>query len=87
MTDHPCKGMTKNQIAVFERIAVNQLIYAHPRTIAVLKERGLIEQGPDRVLGRDAFGLITVPDYCVPLPVHYQWCRWASEQPDLDGGR
>lgn len=40
MTDHPCKGMTKAQIAAFERIAINQPHGATHKTLVALRERG-----------------------------------------------
>ena len=82
MTDHPCKGMTKAQRAAFERIAVNQSHGANHKTLLALRGAGLVDY-KNRVVGRDALGAITVPDWCVPLPVHAQWCQWCSEQPEL----
>jgi hypothetical protein len=83
-TEHPCKGMTKAQIAAFEAFAVGMFPFGanHPKTIAALAERGLIERGADEVVGRDAFGTITVPTYFVPIAVHAQWCEWCAEQPE-----
>lgn len=81
MTDHPCKGMTKAQIAAFERIAINQYHEAPHKTLMALRQRGLIDY-QNEVVGRDALGKITVPRWFVPLPIHMKWCEWASEQPD-----
>lgn len=87
-TKHPCAGMTRFQRAVFERIAINDPpAFQHVKALQALLDKGLIGRGPDRVLGRDRFGEIKVPDYFVPLPIHYQWCRWASEQPDVEEER
>lgn len=79
MTDHPCKGMTKAQRETFERIAINDPPRATKRTLDALKNRNLIV-GTDRLLGRTALGPIFTTDWHVPLPVHHQWCQWASEQ-------
>ena len=79
MTDHPCKGMSAAAVSTFEGIAISMPVPFRRQAIAALLARGLIEKVGDRVLGRDAFGKITVPEYAVPLPIHYQWCKWASE--------
>lgn len=80
-TEHPCKGMTKRQREAFEQIATGEALpRAMPITLQRLQTNGLIERGPDKVLGRDALGVISIPQYYVPLPVHAQWCQWCSEQ-------
>lgn len=81
MTDHPCKGMTKAQIAAFERIAVNHEPMATHKTLLALRAKGLIGY-TDKVIGRDALGKITVPEWFVPIHAHLQWCQWCSEQPE-----
>ena len=65
MTDHPCKGMTRAQREAFERIAVNQHPQATHKTLLALREKGLIGY-TDKVVGRDALGKITVPEWFVP---------------------
>lgn len=75
---HPCAGMTKAQRELFERLAIGMDGPMHPKTLAALGAKGLVWRGPDRVLGRDRFGPITIPDYYIPLPVHHQWCKWCS---------
>lgn len=82
MTDHPCKGMTKPQRDAFEQIAIGLFPVARPKTIKALLDAGVIEQLPDKIIGHDGFGCITRPDYCVPLLIHMDWCKWASEQPE-----
>ena len=84
MTDHPCKGLSKKQRDAFEAIAISMDRAEHQKTIEALLKRGLIVRGDDKVLGRDHFGLITVPTYYVPLPIHAQWCEWCSEQQDAE---
>ena len=83
MTDHPCIGMTAAQRAAFEQIATNGYGPFHPKVIAALLARGLIVRSEDEILGRDAFGIISIPTYAVPIPFHMQWCEWCSEQPDI----
>lgn len=82
MTDHPCKGMTPSQIEVFEQVATgNALPAAHRKTLAKLEGRGLIERSDDKQLG-DRMGKFAIPQYFVPLLIHWQWCQWCSEQPE-----
>ena len=76
--EHPCKGMTKAQIAAFERIAINQPHDATHKTLIALRQRGVIDY-EDQVVGRDALGKIVVPRWFVPLPVHAQWCEWCGK--------
>jgi hypothetical protein len=82
MTDHPCKGMTKVQIAAFEQIAINQPPQCGWKSIDALLKAGVIERGPDDVR-RDAMGTYTIPNYYVPIHHHAQWCAWCSEQPEV----
>ncbi len=49
-------------------------------------EAGLIVRMHDKVLGRDGFGEIAIAQYEMPIPVHYQWCSYWTEQPCEDGG-
>jgi hypothetical protein len=72
-------GLTRAQRDVFEQIAIGQTPYARPETIKVLLDKELIVRIADRVVGRDRFGIISVPDYEVPIPVHMAWCYWCSQ--------
>ena len=83
-TEHPCKGMTKAQIAAFERIAVNAAPGVAWPTIDALLKAGVIERGPSKTR-RDAMGVYEIPSFYVPLPIHAQWCEWCSEQTDGEG--
>jgi len=83
MTDHPCKGMTKPQIATFERIAIGQPPYASERTLKILLARGVIEKEIRNTSSGIGNLMIRYAVYHVPLPVHMQWCKWCSEQPDI----
>jgi hypothetical protein len=80
MTDHPCKDMTKAQRDAFERIAINEFPRCKWPTIDALLAAGVIKRGDDEIR-RDAMGVYHIPQFYVPLPVHMQWCEWASEQP------
>ncbi len=78
MTDHPCKGRPRTQIAAFERIAVNFPPVCSPSAIKALLDAGLIEQGKS-ITKRDALGTYSIPQYHVPIWAHMQWCQWCSE--------
>lgn len=79
MTRHPCAGRTQSVIDVFEAIAINQLPAHRPVAIRALLKAGLIVPAGERIL-RDRFGTVRIPEYAVPLPIHWQWCQWCSEQ-------
>lgn len=70
-TKHPCAGMGKASVAAFEQIATGVALPPMARrTAAALLNKGLIDRGPEKTLGRDRFGAITIPQYFVPIPVH-----------------
>ena len=53
MTEHPCKGMTKAEIAAFEAIAVNRPPHCSKRTLDKLLSRGVIEKYEKKAFFRD----------------------------------
>lgn len=69
--EHPCKGMTRAEIAAFEAIAINRSPRCSKRTLETLLSRGLIEKEERKSLSEV---------YFVPLPLHIQWCEWAGER-------
>jgi len=79
MTDHPCAGRAPTVIEVFETIAIGQVPPHRPAAIRALLKAGLIVPSGERIF-RDRFGTVRIPEYGVPLAVHWQWCRWCSEQ-------
>lgn len=79
-TQHPCAGMTKAQIAAFEAIAINLSPSCSKKTLEALLENGLIASEKKLTHFRDGLPPLVTPTYYVPLPIHYQWCQWASEQ-------
>lgn len=78
-TRHPCAGMTKAQKKAFEMIATGRDYGLHASSVDALVAAGLVLRLRDQIIGRDAFGAISVPRYEVPLPVHMQWCQWCAE--------
>jgi len=66
-------------IEVFEAIAINQVPPHRPAALRALLQAGLIVPA-DEYLFRDRFGTVRIQQYAVPLPVHWQWCQWCSEQ-------
>jgi hypothetical protein len=81
VSEHPCEGLTRAQIAAFEDIATNQPPRCGWKSIDALLKAGVIERGTDDVR-RDAMGTYNIPNFFVPLPIHMQWCAWCSEQPE-----
>jgi hypothetical protein len=45
---------------------------------------GLIVELNPVVIGRDRFGEIAIPQYEMPILVHYQWCKAMSAEPPAD---
>lgn len=83
-TPHPCAGMTNAQRRDFELIAINQDPRGGHMTIKALLARGLIERMELKVITQSALGPVAIPQFCVPLRYHIQWCNWASEQKRLE---
>jgi hypothetical protein len=79
VTEHPCQGMTKAEIAAFEAIAINRPPHCSKLTLERLIARGVIERYGKKANFRDGLPSI-ITDFDVPLPVHIQWCEWASER-------
>lgn len=81
MTDHPAitAGCTPKQVEVFEQIAINN-VSGHPKkTVEALARKGLVVLNERVLPGRFP---VKIFEPSVPLNIHYQWCRWASEQPE-----
>ena len=80
---HP--GKTVAQRRVLDHIGCGDYLPSATReTLDRMVGLGLLTRLQDRVLGRDGFGTIAVPQYEMPLPVHYQWCSYWAEQPCED---
>ena len=83
MTRYPIPGLTKVQKAIFEQIATGNYelsgLRAAPKSIAKLLEMGVIVRSEDKIVCQDRFGTVKVPSYYVPLPIHFAWCEWCSE--------
>ncbi|PZR77345.1 MAG: hypothetical protein DI537_43320 [Stutzerimonas stutzeri] len=53
------------------------------RTRDAMLRKGLIHKVGERELGRDRFGVVALPIYEMPIPIHMQWCSAvAAEEPD-----
>ena len=70
------RNLPQAQAAVFEQIAVNNDGGHNPNTIKALLRKGLIAQTEERS------GPFVTFRYYVPIPIHMEWCRWCSEQPE-----
>jgi hypothetical protein len=47
-----------------------------------MAEIGLLHRLPDRLVGKDRFGSITIPQYEMTIGTHMAWCEFQSEQYD-----
>ena len=79
---HPVReaGGTAQHVKAFEAVAIGQVPRCHPQTLEWLVNHGLVERLPDRVVGKDRFGVAKVPNFQVPLLFHAAWCAWAAQQ-------
>jgi hypothetical protein len=79
MTDHPAIAAkcTKAQIALFEEIACDQFVSAHPKRLQALADKRLIELVEHT--RADKLGKFTFEEPVVPLHLHAQWCAWCAE--------
>lgn len=75
---YPIPGLTRAQRRTFEQIAIGQDQGHNPKTLQVLLDKGAIVPVADKVLGQDRFGVIAIPQYEVPIPVHAAWCAWCA---------
>ena len=81
----PLRGLGKSVREAFGLMTIGERPFISQKTMAAFLERGLIVRMPDKVLGRDAFGAIAVPDYEIPISVHMEWCQWCADNfPDED---
>ncbi len=82
MTASFMDDLTERQREVFGQICIGQDNGHHPRTLAVLAERGLIVGYRDVLDGHPPVEIVR---WDVPTPVHIEWARWCAEQPDEEG--
>ncbi len=77
-------GLTPAQSDAFERIAICQPPNASRKTLEALEKMGLIVGHDVPTYGPTSHPLDRIPmmvrEYAVPLPIHYQWCQWCTEQ-------
>jgi hypothetical protein len=72
-------GLTGAQERVLGLIAMNEDGGHHPKVLAALVKRGLIEEYEETLGG----GLpMRIKRYRMPLHVHIQWCQWCSDSFD-----
>jgi hypothetical protein len=80
MAQHPCYGMTKSETKAFEAIAINLTPSCSKKTLIRLLERGVIVKQEKRVPFCEGLPAAVVDQYYVPIPIHMQWCEWASQK-------
>lgn len=83
---HPVKaaGGTSAHVKAFEQIAIGQTPRCLSVTLEWLLNHDFIEKRPDKIVGRDRFGPIGIPQYEVPIWAHMAWCEWAAAQGKAD---
>lgn len=78
MVAHP--GRTEAQRRVLDEIGCgNSSPSMGVRTRDALLKAGLIRQCGTKVVGRDRLGIISVPQYEMPIHIHMEWCYSVSE--------
>ena len=77
-TKHPCAGLSAACRRAFEQFATGMDPICTKATIAKLLDAKVIVRIQDRVSGGGRFA-VHVPQYDVPLDVHWQWCQWCVE--------
>lgn len=78
---HP--GRTVAQRRVLDAIGCgNNSPLMSARTREALLNAGLIVLVGRKIVGRDRFGAITLPEYEMPIPVHMQWCEAVAAEGD-----
>lgn len=84
---YPIPGLTKHQRRIVDELCTGNYslacVFPHPKALAKLLELGVVVRDADQTIGVDRFGTIRIPTYHVPLWVHYAWCVWCSEQPEV----
>lgn len=80
---HP--GKTPAQRRVLDAIGCgNHLPRMTNSTRDAMLKAGLIHSLPDKIVGRDHFGAITIPQYEMPIPVYMQWCSAVAAECEDD---
>jgi hypothetical protein len=80
MVQHPCHGMTRAETKAFEAIAINLKPHGSKETLTRLLDRGVVVKQEKHVAFRDGLPPSVMDEYCVPLPIHLQWCEWAAQR-------
>jgi hypothetical protein len=76
---HP--GRTKAQRAILDQVGCGENCPRGTRKVLdAMVDEGLLVRLPDKVLGQDALGVIALPQFEMPIPVHYAWCSYWAEQ-------
>ena len=79
---HP--GRTAAQKRVLDQMGCGEVLpRAKRQTLDRMVDEGLIVRLADRIVGRDGFGLITLPQYEMTISTHYAWCSYWAKHADL----
>lgn len=79
-------NLSKKQSQILDEIGCGNYdlagVFPTPQTIKGLLEKGLLERLSDKRIGGDRFGAISIPQYQMPLAVHFEWSVWQSDEYD-----
>lgn len=83
-------NLSKKQRQILDEIGCGNYdlsgVFPTVQTINGLLEKGLLERLSDKRIGGDRFGAINIPQYQMPIAVHFQWCMWNSNEYDKENG-
>jgi hypothetical protein len=86
MTKYFLPDLSKAQADALDRSGCGDFTLSgvSPKTMKKLLDEGLLRQCGEKVICRDRFGTVAVPEYEMPLPVHIEWTLWNAEQFDKE---
>ncbi len=81
-------NLSKKQRQILDEIGCGNYdlagVFPTPQAIKGLLEKGLLRKLSDERIGGDRFGAINIPQYEMPMGVHYQWSMWQSNEYDKE---
>jgi hypothetical protein len=82
MTKYFLPGLTKAQADALDRSGCGDFTLSgvSPKTLKKLLDEELLRQCGEKIICRDRFGTVAVPEYEMPLRVHIQWTFWNAKQ-------
>lgn len=85
MTRYAFPNLSKKQREILDELGCGNYtlsgVFPTKQAIADLIDRELIRYIGEKLICRDRFGAVKVPEYEMTLPTHAQWCSWQASQP------